>query len=319
MKLVSLAKNPVPSGAHVIRLVAPDSVALRVVRWEATRGPRRGTVVLLGGRGEFVEKYFEVVADLRRRGFAVATMDWRGQGGSDRLLDDPMKGHIGDFEAYEKDLRHFMREIVLPDCPPPFIAMGHSMAGCSLILHAARPGSWFDRIVLTGPMIQISNKKLRFAEGLARTYAAAGTLAGFGKSYVLGGGPFEPELMRFEGNALTSDRERWSRAAAVIEAAPSLGLGSPTIGWLNAAYRAMDRIAEPRFAATVQVPMLMFAAGADEIVSTRAIEDFGVGVKSGSTVLLPGAKHEILQETDPIRLRFWAAFDAYMGIREMAA
>ncbi|MDX2307138.1 MAG: alpha/beta hydrolase [Hyphomicrobium sp.] len=319
MRLVSLAKNPVPSGANVIRMIAQDGVALRVVRWEATRGPRRGTVCLFGGRAEFVEKYFEVVADLRRRGFAVATMDWRGQGGSDRLLDDPMKGHVTDFAAYEKDLRQFMREIVMPDCPPPYIALGHSMAGCSLILNAARPGSWFDRMVLTAPMIQLSEHKVRFAQGLARIYASVGVLAGFGRSYVLGGGPVEPDFLRFEGNALTSDRERWQRAVGVLEAAPWLALGSPTIGWLNAAYGAMDRIAGPRFPADVQVPILLFAAAGDEIVSTRAIEDFGVALKVGSTVLLPGSRHEILQENDAIRLRFWAAFDAYMGVSELAA
>ena len=31
-------------------------------------------------------------------------------------------------------------------------------------------------------------------------------------------------------------------------------------------------------------------------------------------ILLPEAKHEILQETDEIRTRFWAAFDAYFGL-----
>ena len=74
---------------------------LRFARWEATRGPRRGTVCLFGGRGEFIEKYFEVVADLRRRGFAVATMDWRGQGGSARPLSNPRKGHVRNFDQYD--------------------------------------------------------------------------------------------------------------------------------------------------------------------------------------------------------------------------
>ena len=37
-------------------------------------------------------------------------------------------------------------------------------------------------------------------------------------------------------------------------------------------------------------------------------------------VLLPTARHEILQERDEIRAQFWAAFDAFMpGGREEAA
>lgn len=319
MKLVALAKNPVPSGARVGRLVAPDGMVLRFVHWQATRGPRRGTVCLFGGRGEFVEKYFEVVAELRRRGFAVASMDWRGQGGSARTLGNPWKGHIGSFAEYLSDLRLFMKEIVLPDCPPPYVALAHSMGGTIMLLNAAHPGSWFDRMVLTGPMIELAERKVGFALGVARAYAALGAWSGFSRSYVLGGGNRDPELERFEGNALTSDRERWQRAVSVVEAAPWLGLGSPTVGWLHAAFRAMDRITDPRFPETVQVPMLLFAAGGDTIVSTRAIEDFGVQLKVGSTVLLPGSRHEILQEADPVRLRFWAAFDAYMGVRELAA
>ena len=67
--------------------------------------------------------------ELRARGFAVATFDWRGQGLSDRALDDPRKGHVGDFSEYELDLEVFMNEVVLPDCPPPLFAIGHSMGG----------------------------------------------------------------------------------------------------------------------------------------------------------------------------------------------
>src|SRR5262245_40779256 len=120
MDLVALAKNPVPSGAACGTFKGQDKIALRFARWEATRGPRRGTVCLFHGRGEFIEKYFEVVADLRRRGFAVATMDWRGQGGSARLLANPRKGYVRSFADYDQDLAAFMKEAVLSDCQPPF-------------------------------------------------------------------------------------------------------------------------------------------------------------------------------------------------------
>jgi lysophospholipase len=62
--------------------------------------------------------------------------------------------------------------------------------------------------------------------------------------------------------------------------------------------------------------MMIFVAGKDEIVSSRAAEDFAVALKVGTHVLLPSARHEILQEADSVRLRFWAAFDAYMGLDE---
>src|SRR5215475_10420820 len=79
MTLVSIPANPVPDDVVTGTLNTPDGVALRFARWAPPRG-RKGTVCLFQGRSEFIEKYFETVRDLRARGFAVATLDWRGQG-----------------------------------------------------------------------------------------------------------------------------------------------------------------------------------------------------------------------------------------------
>jgi len=319
MELVSLAKNPVPSGAVVGTLHAIDGVKLRFARWEATRGPRHGTVCLFGGRAEFIEKYFEVIADLRRRGFAVATMDWRGQGGSQRLLANPRKGHVLDFAQYDHDLLRFMTDVVLPDCPPPYIALGHSMGANVLLRNAIKPGSWFARMVLTAPMLAIADAKVGYPQGPVRALAEVASLCGLASRYVPGGKDAAEDELPFEGNPLTSDRERWFRNKAVLETAPRLGLGSPTFGWLRAAYRSCARVSEPRYPLDVQVPLLLFAAGKDEIVSSRAVDAFGVKLKVGAQILMPGARHEILQETDRVRQRFWSAFDSYLGVNIAAA
>ncbi len=319
MELVSLAKNPIPSGAVVGTLAGYDGAPLRFARWEATRSPRRGTVCVFGGRGEYIEKYFEVIADLRRRGYAVATLDWRGQGGSIRSLKNPRKGHINDFAEFDRDLVRFMRDVVLPDCPPPYVALAHSMGGAILLRNAIEPGSWFSRMVLVAPMIALNEDKVRMPAALVRVYAEAAAACGFASAYIQGGSDRSEETIAFEGNHLTSDRERWARNKAVLDIAPELGLGSPTIGWVRAAYRAMERLSSPGYATLVQVPILMFAAGNDQIVSTRAIEDFSVELKVGSNLLIPNSRHEILQECESVRQRFWAAFDAYLGINEAAA
>ncbi len=184
MQLVTLAKNPIPGGAVVGELKGAGGVRLRFARWQHTRGARRGTVCLFQGRGEFIEKYFEVIADLRRRGFAVATLDWRGQGGSERIVGHPRKGHVGSFAEFDADLRIFMRDVVLPDCPPPFIALAHSMGGNILLRNAAKPGSWFDRMVLTAPMIYVSEERAKHSQRVTRLAAEVACLVGGAKSYV---------------------------------------------------------------------------------------------------------------------------------------
>src|SRR4051794_30372617 len=92
MKLVSIAANPVPEGATVGTVKTSDGVVLRFARFDPPAG-RKGTLCVFTGRAEFIEKYFEVVRDARARGFAVAMLDWRGQGFSDRALPNARKGH----------------------------------------------------------------------------------------------------------------------------------------------------------------------------------------------------------------------------------
>jgi lysophospholipase len=311
MDLVALAKNPVPSGA-VVGDLPWGGIKLRHARWEATRGPTRGTVCVFPGRSEFIEKYFEVVADLRRRGFAVAILDWRGQGGSTRLLATAAKGHVRSFRDYDGDLSRFMKEVVLPHCPPPYIALGHSMGGNILLRHAAQPNAFFARMVLSAPMIALAPALLGASRGLVRTYAELAVALGLGSLYVRAGTSVPVERGPFEDNPLTSDRERYERNRMVLEAAPELGLGAPTNAWLRAALRSMAVLRNPNYPLRVEVPLLLFAAGMDRIVSTQAIEEFALRLKVGSHVLIPQARHEILQETDTVRLRFWAAFDAYL-------
>ncbi|MEO1398093.1 MAG: alpha/beta hydrolase [Pseudomonadota bacterium] len=316
--LVTLTRNPVPSSPVVGVFGGYDGMPLRYARWEPTQGPRRGTICLFQGRGEFIEKYFETIADLRRRGFAVATLDWRGQGGSHRHLKNTLKGHIDDFAEYDKDLMRFMKEIVLPDCPPPYIALAHSMGGTILLRNSVLPGSWFERMVLTTPMIAIDQKRLTISSSVVRAYSEVAAVTGFSHAFVHGGDDGPDQNAVFERNILTTDKERWSRNKGVVDVAPELGLGAPTVGWLRAAMRATAGISDPEFAKNVRVPGLLFAAGEDEIVSTRAIEEFGVRLKVGRTILIPPSRHEILQENDTVRQRFWAAFDAYMGITDDA-
>lgn len=308
MKLVSIPANPVPDNVVAGSIKTPDGVALRFARWAPPPG-RKGTVVLLQGRAEFIEKYFETVRDLRARGFAVATFDWRGQGLSDRALGDRQKGYVRNFAQYAADLDAVMTQVVLPDCPPPIFCLAHSMGG-AIAARACHAGSrWFDRVVLSAPMIALPHGGVsRVAGPLARFLRALGR----GSAYVPAGNPSMIGTEDFIGNVLTSDPVRFARNALVLEEEPALGLGSPTVAWADAALRQMKEFAQPGYAGHIRQPMLVVAAGRDEVVSTPAIETFGLNLLAGRHLILAGSRHEILQEQDLYRAQFWAAFDAFV-------
>ena len=308
MKLVSIPANPVPEGAATGILKTPDGFSIRFARWPPPPG-RKGTVCIFNGRTEFIEKYFEVARDLNARGFAVATLDWRGQGLSDRMLRDPRKGHVSNFAKYGIDLETFMRQVVLPDCPPPLFGLANSMGAAILMRAAALGHRWFDRLVLCAPMIKLTGLPLLpVIPALVRTMR----MAGLGGVFVPGGGPACKALGPFIDNPVTSDPVRHARTAAIVEAEPALALGAPTVAWVDLAFRVMGEFANPAFPAKLRQPMLIIACGRDQLVSTVAIEAFGSRLRVGSHLIVPGAKHEILMEQDSFRSQFWAAFDAFV-------
>ena len=309
MALVATPKNPIPLGAQAGYLDVRKGLRLRYASWRSALKDRRGTVCIFPGRNEYIEKYFEVVGELRRRGFAVAILDWRGQGGSSRLTRSQSKGHVADFAEYEEDLAHFMKGVVLPDCPTPYFALGHSMAATVLFKAATKRGCWFNRMVLTAPMVKVM--------GLPLSHKLCGHLTdglcifGLSKRAV----PSRQDYWlseEFEGNPLTSDRERFLRNLSVLKTSADLAVGPPTIGWLKAALDAMAPLATDHFPPRIRVPVLMVSASDDLIVSTKATEELAARLRAGSQLVLRGARHEILQERDGLREQFWAAFDAFV-------
>ncbi|RQH05892.1 alpha/beta hydrolase [Bradyrhizobium sp. RP6] len=308
MTLVSIPSNPVPENVVSGTIRTPDGAELRFARW-APPANRKGTVCVFTGRGEQIEKYFETVRDLRDRGFAVAMIDWRGQGHSSRRLRDPRKGYVRDFSDFEIDVETFVQQVVLPDCPPPFFALAHSMGG-TVMLRVAHAGKrWFDRMVLSAPMIDLPGRTTSFP---VRALLKTMRLLGQGGRYVPGGSDRLTGLDPFINNPLTSDPVRYARNAAILEEDPTLGLASPTVAWADTAFRAMHTFKRVNYPSQIRQPILMLAASNDSVVSTAAIEEFAYHLRAGSHLVIAGAKHEILQEQDRYRSQFWAAFDAFV-------
>jgi len=309
-KLAVIPSNPVPEGVRVGFMTTSDRVRLRYAIWPKSAGPHRGTVCLVQGRTEYIEKYFETVADFQARGFAVATFDWRGQGGSDRLVGNRTVGYVDRFEDFWTDLRCFHAEILLPDCPPPFYLVGHSMGGLASLYAATQDRMMFDRMFLSAPMVSLHGME----DSLGTMGLVAETLSFLG----LGPVPFKrrgdrrPDEAGFPDNPLTSDMLRYVRMVETIRADDSLYIGSPSFRWLATASRAMTEAGKEDFASRLQIPLLVLAAARDTIVSTTAIEQLGLRLRNGRHMVIAGAKHEIFMESDPVRGQAFAAFDAFI-------
>lgn len=283
---------------------------LRAARFESDG---QGVCLILNGQTEFIEKYFEVIDEFRARGFSVITFDWRGQGGSDRLLPDRRKAHIEDFAEYDQDLDTVIREIVLPmmvgrDRKP--IAVAHSMGGNILLRRLHDVQGEFAAAILSAPMVGITPRGVpwwlveRIANGLNRHRPSPDFVWGFGRRDQL--------KLPFALQIVTSDPERYARNQALLAADPELRLNGPTWGWLGAALDAIALLRKPGYAEAIETPALLIGAGRDRVCDTGAIRALALRMPHAQYVDVKDAQHEILMERDPLRAEWWAATDAFL-------
>ncbi len=182
------------------------------------------------------------------------------------------------------------------------------MGGAILLDYAHSGGAAFQRLAFCAPMIDLYG--LRFPL-FSRLFADTLDMLGLGANYIPGGGKVSHEH-DFVSNRLTGDPRRFARNEAIFAEAPQLGVGDPTIGWANAAFRAMRRFADPEFPRRLRTPALILMAGREEVVSNAAIERFVQQMDLAHLVKIPGARHEMMMERDELRSLFFAAFDAFV-------
>ena len=307
-QLYPTANNPLPPGAECLELVTADKLRLRAMR--AVPEEARGTIVMVGGRGDYIERYFETARDMLDRGFAVAMADLRGQGGSERHGADPYRDTTESFAGFDEDLRTLMDGLVIPGCPPPYYALGHSTGG-HVLLRVLRRSDWFRKAVLVSPLVEILYGP--WPRPLVWLLVNGVHIAGLGQRFLPGIRKRPMEREDFPGNPLTSDLQRWNRDSATLEVVPELGLGGATFAWLNAARRSLRetaRMDRPR------APVLIVAAGADRVVGNEGIRRLAQRVPGIALTFIPGARHDILCERDEIRRQFLAAFDSFVTVED---
>ena len=296
-----------PAGGRAVWLSASDGVRIRVGLW--AEGATNGTVILLPGRTEYVEKYGRSAADLAARGYATLAVDWRGQGLADRLQDDRMSGHVDDFDAYQRDLDAVFAFARATGLPEPYYLMAHSMGGC-IGLRGLMRGVPVQAAAFTAPMWGILIAA--WMRPLAVALSTASKYFAFDHRYAPGTGPRTYVLEApFAGNTLTSDAEMWGYMRDQARAHPELTLGGPSLGWLKAALHECHALAQMPAPA---LPALVALGTQERIVDTGPIHARMALWPAGKLDLYAGAEHEVLMERAAHRARFFDSACTLFGV-----
>jgi lysophospholipase len=316
-------RRAIPDDARETLWTAPDGWSIRRIDWgllddsfnEKTKP--RGSLLFLPGRGDHYEKYIETLQHFADAGWRVTAIDWRGQGGSGRLLADAHVGHIDDFSTWIADLQSFWAEWKAAN-PGPHVIVAHSMGG-HLAMRALVEGAVDPQAVaLSAPMLGISTMGLPYAAH----HMVARMLETFGDpnraAWKEGEKPMSPLNVR--GQILTHDRDRYADEIYWWGARPEVRLGPPSWHWVERAIASTRALNEPGMLERVSTPILLMATKADKLVDTKRVVRDSQRIPN-SELLLFGAEaaHELLREADPVRDRCLAAIDSFFDAHSPSA
>lgn len=297
-----------PDGGAAHWLKTTDGLRIRVGHWPLDAA--KGTVIIFPGRTEYIEKYGDSASALRDRGYASAAIDWRGQGLADRMIAKRGVGHVGHFADYQNDVSAAMDHIAALDLPKPWFLIAHSMGGC-IGLRSLMQGLAVKAVMFSAPMwgIQMAAPVRPFAWGLSEVSKRLGfdhTLAP--------GQSDESFLLRdsFDINPLTNDEEMFNAMRAQLRAHPELGLGGPSLRWLNMALREMQELGRMP---SPDVPCVTYLGGRETIVEPDPIRKRMAHWPGGQLRFIPEGRHEMMMDTPALRASVFdettAHFDAH--------
>jgi len=274
-------------------------------------------LVISSGRSESLLKFRELSYDFFQQGFDIFIVDHRGQGLSQRLLSNPYKGYVKNFDDYADDLHTFINKIVLPSCQnssvntaistPPLYLLSHSMGGAISIRYLQKYPNIFKAVVLSSPMVAFNKGGL--PNWLANLVINIGEKLNqwFGDKpwYFIGQQDYQQP--KFDNNQLTHSAIRFGYFMDIYQQNPNIQLGGVTVHWLQQAIKTTVNI----FADIKKLtsPILVIQAGGDTIVDNQAQNDFcstlhNINKNScpnGQAVVIDNAHHELFLESDQYR------------------
>ncbi len=279
---------------------------MRLGLWEAAAP--RGTIFLFPGRTEILEKYGRVGRELTEAGYVVLSIDWRGQGHSDRLIADARPGHVGRFSDYQRDVAVFMQAATELDLPKPHYLVAHSMGGC-IGLRSLINGLTVERTVFSAPMwgihVALHLRPLgdAYSWGMRKIGGATSVMPGTRPANYVTYTPLAE-------NMLTTDQDYHDFMIRQAELAPEIAVGGPTVHWFHQAHVEMASLA---LAPRPGGPVLTFLGTQEQIVEPKAVHDMHRNWPTARLQLVEGAKHEMMMEALPLRGQFMRGMFAFFG------
>ncbi|MEP4035574.1 alpha/beta hydrolase [Pseudophaeobacter sp.] len=283
-----IAEGPERGNAYWMQ--TDDNVRVRVGAYDSET-PGKGTILLMLGRFGYIERYGRVAKTFAQNGFSTAVIDWRSQGLSDRMANDPQAGHIDRFSDYQRDVAALMKVVNGLDLPKPYYLVGISMGAC-IGLRAMLNGLPLAAAAFISPMWGIKMSTVQRIAAWPLSWASK--QLGLGQKYVPGeDGEIYVLETPFEANNLTHNAEMYDYWVDQAQKVPELQIGGPTMAWL---YEALSECRSLSKAPSPDTPCITFCGELDQLVDNGSIKSRMENWPNGEFAMIRSAKHDVLTE-----------------------
>ena len=296
-----------PTGIKSNYLKMKDGKRIRLITWNLFgENEGSGTVLIQQGHNEFIEKYYETIQEFIDRKYNVVAFDWRGQGMSERMINDNRKQYIEDFNIHINDLEFILDNAILNKFNKPLIGIGHSMGGCIMLSALKFHANKFDKIILSAPMLGFRSEKLLmilidiFYLFLPKSLFLPGSKPNMGKE------------TPFNENDLTTDQKRYKRTQKLVRLKKDIRLWGITIAWAKAVKNHFNLIRNNGWLENVKSEILIINSINDRVVSSKHIVKMAKKLKNTRIINFENCEHEIFMEKDIHRKKLWKEIDNFL-------
>ncbi len=282
-------------------LPAADEHAIPFRVWPAERPG--ATLLISHGMSEHVGRYAPFAEYLAARNVSTWAVEHRGHGA--RCPSDD-RGHYADHDGWRKtvsDLNRLKRHAFEQNPDLPLILLGHSMGSYVALAAVMAEAESYAGLLLTGSGL---NPKLLLRLGLAATWFEILRSGVRGKSTLMNAATFQTFNRRFRPNRTAFD---WlSRDSEQVDryiADPLCGFACTNRFWLDLLHGQLDLYAlKKRHTLPADLPVRLISGSEDPVgrfgSGVHKLEKLlrTGGVSNVSVELIPGARHEVLNEID---------------------
>ncbi|MBB4076948.1 lysophospholipase [Bartonella fuyuanensis] len=256
----------------------------------------KGTIVILENYASTLEKYFLPINEISKRGFHTAIFDWFNQEKISFKTRKLNRRYYFDINNDINDLYEFLKNVVYPNCPPPYSLLAYGIGGLIALSGLDFINYKFNRLLCVSPLFApFGNKTNGFQHKLTQFFSDIG----LGFIPVKNG----KKLKKIEKK---NTQLRHNRKA------PSPFIPPLTSQWIASVFNAIESVKKNLFHRHLQIPILFILANQNNIANNIEVRKLCQHTRLTENITITGAELDTIMDKEDYKKQFWAAFDAFI-------